>query len=121
MNIMMKSWNVFIVLSFIMNTGNCMMECEEEDKEGMMENFMNCTGEYKKEYNRMMTDENVDVEKATCKLVNNLVDTCGELWGLCYSRKEVMRMKNMQVENMVRKNSGSQVDIEKCLAISQYR
>lgn len=82
---------------------------------------MNCTGEYKKEYTRMMKSDNVEVDKVTCNLVNSLVETCGELWGLCHSREEVVRMKNMQMENMISKNSESPVDIEKCLAISQYR
>jgi len=97
------------------------MECEQEEREDMVENFVNCTGEFKNEYNRVMKEGNVDVERVTCNLMTNLVDTCGELWGLCHSREEVMRMKAMQVENLILKNSDSEVDIEKCLVVSKYR
>jgi len=69
----------------------------------------------------VMEEDNVDVERVTCNLMTSLVDTCGELWGLCHPREEVIRMKAMQVENLILKNSDSEVDIEKCLVVSKYR
>eukprot|EP00091_Calanus_sinicus_P002428 TRINITY_DN12467_c0_g1_i4.p1 TRINITY_DN12467_c0_g1~~TRINITY_DN12467_c0_g1_i4.p1 ORF type:complete len:320 (+),score=76.99 TRINITY_DN12467_c0_g1_i4:137-961(+) len=97
------------------------MECEERDREEMMKNFINCTGEHKNEYKQMMALENVDIEEVTCKLVNSLVTTCGELWNLCHSVEEVKRMKDMQVKEMITRNSDSGIDIEQCLTVAQYR
>ena len=113
-------WVVWILASAI-NVADSMMECEEMDKKAMMENFINCTGEHKNEYNQMKTQDNVDVEKVTCQLVNSLVDTCGELWNMCNSREEVKRIKNMQVQDMILKNSDSEIDIKQCLAVAKYR
>lgn len=113
-------WIVWI-LAFGINFAQCMMECEERDKKDMMENFINCTGEHKNEYKQMIAQANVDVEKVTCKLVNSLVETCGELWNLCHSVEEVKRMKDMQVKEMIFKNSDSEVDIEQCLTVAKYR
>ena len=97
------------------------MECKEGEKKDMMEIFINCTGEHKNKYNQMMIKDLADVEKVTCKLVNSLVDTCGEFWDLCHSREEVKRMKDMQVQEMILKNSESEIDIAQCLAVAKYR
>ena len=113
-------WVVWILASAISVTES-MMDCEERDKKAMMENFINCTGEHKNEYKQMITQDNVDVEKVTCQLVNSLVDTCGELWNLCHSREEVKMMKDRQVQEMILKNSDSEIDIEQCLAVAKYR
>ena len=112
---------LWLMLGYLVLLTQGRMECEQEEREDMVENFVNCTGEFKNEYNRVMKEGNVDVERVTCNLMTNLVDTCGELWGLCHSREEVMRMKAMQVENLIIKNSDSEVDIEKCLVVSKYR
>ena len=57
----------------------------------------------------------------TCQLLNSLVETCGELGNLCHSREEVKRMKDMQVQEMILKNSESEIDIAQCLAVAKYR
>ena len=116
-----RGWLAVCILFCVFFLTNSMMECEERDKKDMVQNFINCTGEHKNEYNRVMEQDNVEVENATCDLVTSLVDTCGELWGLCHSREEVRKMKARQVESLVLKNSESEVDIEKCLVVSKYR
>jgi len=110
-----------MVLGYLVLLTMARRECEQEEREDMVENFVNCTGEFKNEYNIVMEEDNVDVERVTCNLMTSLVDTCGELWGLCHPREEVIRMKAMQVENLILKNSDSEVDIEKCLVVSKYR
>merc|ERR1719369_833097 len=115
-------WRVGWVLGhLLLLTQARIQDCEQSHKKDMVENFINCTGEHKNEYSRMMEEDNVDKEKVTCHFVTSLVDTCGELWGLCHSREEVRRMKALQVESLVLKNSESEVDIEKCLVVSKYR
>ena len=113
-------WCVWILASSI-SVAQCKMECKERDKKDMMQNFINCTGEHKNEYKQMMKKDDVDVERVTCILVNSLVETCGELWGLCHSREEVKRMKGMQMQEMILKNSDFEIDIEQCLAVTKYR
>merc|ERR1711892_1057338 len=94
-----RGWLAVCILFCVFFLTNSMMECEERDKKDMVQNFINCTGEHKNEYNRVMEQDNVEVENATCDLVTSLVDTCGELWGLCHSREELGRIKAMQVES----------------------
>jgi hypothetical protein len=113
-------WVVWILASAISVAGG-MMECEERDTKAMMKNFINCTGEHKNEYKQKIAQDNVDVEKVTCQLVNSLVDTCGELWNLCHSKEEVKKMKDRQVQEMILKNSDSEIDIEQCLTVAKYR
>ena len=112
---------VACILASVISVAQCMVECKEREKKDMMENFINCTGEHKNKYNQMMIKDDADVEKVTCKLVNSLVDTCGELWDLCHSREDVKRMKDMQVQEMILKNSESEIDIGQCLAVAKYR
>ena len=112
---------VLWVLILAFSATQCVLECEERERKDMINNFINCTGEQKNIYNHEMMQDNVDIDKVTCNLVKKLVETCGELWGLCHSREEVRRMKDMQVKDMILKNSDSGVDIEKCLAIFQHR
>ena len=112
---------VACILASVISVAQCMVECKEREKKDMMENFINCTREHKNKYNQMMNKDDADVEKVTCKLVNSLVNTCGELWDLCHSREDVKRMKDMQVQEMILKNSESEIDIEQCLAVAKYR
>ena len=112
---------VTCIQASVISVAQCMVECKEREKKDMMANFINCTGEHKNKYKQKIANNNVDVEKVTCQLVNSLVETCGELWDLCHSREEVKRMKDMQVQEMILKNSDSEIDIEQCLAVTKYR
>merc|ERR1719206_897475 len=62
------------------------------------------------------------VLSVTCKLVDKLVNVCGDEWLECHGEEEVRRMKEMQVEYLIVKNRGAeQVDIEQCPTVQQFR
>jgi len=58
----------------------------------------------------------------TCKLVDKLVNVCGDEWLECHGEEEVRRMKEMQLESFLIKNREAlPVDIEKCSTVQMYR
>merc|ERR1719244_448169 len=58
----------------------------------------------------------------TCKLVDKLVNVCGDEWLECHGEEEVRRMKELQVESFLNKNRDAlPVDIEKCDTVQQFR
>merc|ERR1719233_824356 len=58
----------------------------------------------------------------TCKLVDKLVNVCGDEWLECHGEEEVRRMKELQVESFLLKNREAlPVDIEKCSTVQQFR
>merc|ERR1719369_2634454 len=60
----------------------------------------------------MSLSKGEEVQELVCKLVENIVETCGDVWKQCHSAKEVGRMKELHVESLVRKNRGSTINIE---------
>merc|ERR1719483_63280 len=65
--------------------------------------------------------EEKEVQRVTCRLVDNIVETCGEEWRQCHDQEDVRRMKDMHVESLLSKNRGAVVDIEQCDTIKQFR
>merc|ERR1719206_1590357 len=62
------------------------------------------------------------VLSVTCKLVDKLVNVCGDEWLECHGEEEVRRMKEMQLESFLIKNREAlPVDIEKCSTVQQFR
>merc|ERR1719431_514993 len=58
----------------------------------------------------------------TCKLVDKLVNVCGDEWLECHGEEEVRRMKELQMESFLNKNRDAlPVDIEKCGTVQQFR
>merc|ERR1711872_543376 len=80
----------------------------------MKAEFKNCTSSYKEEYNLALREDDIDEEEVTCKLVESIVETCGDLWSRCHTEEEVRRMKDMQVESLLIKNREASIDIERC-------
>merc|ERR1719369_297235 len=62
-----------------------------------------------------------EVQEAVCRLVEKIVETCGDVWRQCHSAEEVERMKELHVESLVRNNRGTNVDLEKCGTVVQFR
>ena len=69
-----------------------MKECDREGRKEMVENFKNCSGEFKKVYHEHDVENKDDLEKIICQLVDGLIGTCGELWNLCHSQELVMKI-----------------------------
>merc|ERR1719483_117641 len=65
--------------------------------------------------------EEEEVQRVTCRLVENIVETCGEEWRQCHGQEDVRRMKDMHVESLLSKNRGAVVDIEQCNTVKQFR
>ena len=96
------------------------VKCDEEKKRDMHTNFVKCTTSYKEEYSRNI--EHLEaIEEVTCWLVENIVETCGDLWSHCHLQEEVRRMKDLHVESLLIKNKGASVDIEKCMTVKEFR
>ena len=109
-----------MVIGMILMTHG-MKECDREEREEMVKNFQNCSGEFKKVYHEHDVENKDDLEKIICQLVDGLIGTCGELWNLCHSREIVMKIKEKQVKEMVKNNVDQEVDIEKCKEVVKLR
>eukprot|EP00092_Neocalanus_flemingeri_P016147 GFUD01017475.1.p1 GENE.GFUD01017475.1~~GFUD01017475.1.p1 ORF type:complete len:329 (+),score=106.05 GFUD01017475.1:331-1317(+) len=112
---------VILVISSFLRSSKAQVICKMEDQKKMQERFSNCTAKYKTEYNMAVTLEDDEVQRVTCMLVENIVETCGEEWRLCHDQEDVRRMKDMHVESLLRKNRGAVVDIEQCDTVKQFR
>ena len=112
---------VLIILP-LLATGQAMITCGVEEMKRVQKMFTNCTNKYKEEYNLDLMHNEDSVLSVTCKLVDKLVNVCGDEWLECHGEEEVRRMKEMQVEYLIVKNRGAeQVDIEQCPTVQQFR
>merc|ERR1712212_36023 len=112
---------VLIILPLI-TTGQALITCGVRDIKRVQEMFKNCTKTYKAEYNRDVMHNKDSVLSITCKLVDKLVNVCGDEWLECHGEEEVRRMKELQVESFLIKNREAlPVDIEKCSTVKQFR
>jgi len=112
---------VFIILPLIA-TAQARISCGVKDIKRVQEMFKNCTKTYKAEYNRDVMHNKDSVLSITCKLVDKLVNVCGDEWLECHGEEEVRRMKELQVESFLNKNRDAlPVDIEKCDTVQQFR
>ena len=114
-------YSVTVVILSILRPSQAEVICQMEDQKKMQEKFSNCTAKYKTEYNMAVTLEEEEVQRVTCRLVENIVETCGEVWRQCHGLEDVRRMKDMHVESLLHKNRGAVVDIEQCDTVKQFR
>ena len=112
-------YSMFIVTIFFVTTSSA--TCGLEDQKKMQEMFSNCTQKYKTEYNMAVAVKKEEVQRVTCRLVENIVETCGDEWRQCHGEEDVRRMKDMHVESLLHKNRGAVVDIEQCHTVKQFR
>ena len=112
---------VIIVILSLTTTSRALSTCGQEDQKKVHEMFSNCTQKYKTEYNMAVAVKKEEVQRVTCRLVENIVETCGDEWRQCHGEEDVRRMKDMHVESLLHKNRGAVVDIEKCHTVKQFR
>ena len=112
---------MLIVTIIFVTTSWASSSCGLEDQNIMQEMFSNCTQKYKTEYNMGVEVEKEEVHRVTCRLVENIVETCGDEWRQCHGEEDVRRMKDMHVESLLHKNRGAVVDIEQCDTVMQFR
>ena len=65
--------------------------------------------------------DDVDEDEVTCRLVEYIVETCGDLWSKCHTEEDVRRMKDMQVESLLIKNREASIDIGQCPTAKKLR
>lgn len=112
---------VWFLLILMVGQSLGQMECGEEEMEEMTSNFSHCSQEHKRQYSEEVEGGTVEVELATCKLVTELVVTCGELWGLCHTKDKVEKIKDLQLQSVLDKNRDTELDLEQCPIIKGYR
>ena len=103
------------------SSGIVNVRCKKNDKIQMKAEFKNCTSTYKEEYNLAMREDDIDEEEVTCRLVEYIVEKCGDLWSKCHTEEDVRRMKDMQVESLLIKNREALIDIEQCPTAKKIR
>ena len=116
----MKCSVVLVMVTFF-SSSTAVSTCDMEDLKRVQVIFTNCTIQYKTEYNLAVTMKKEEVQKMTCKLVENIVETCGDEWRQCFGVEDVRRMKDMQVESLLHKNRGAAVDMEQCGTVRNFR
>ena len=116
----MKCSVVLVMVPFF-SSSTALSNCNMEDMKKVQEIFSNCTTQYKTEYNMVVTMKKEEVQKMTCKLVENIVETCGDEWRQCFGVEDVRRMKDMQVESLLHNNRGAAVDMEQCGTVRNFR
>ena len=111
---------ITVILPFL-GISEAFTTCGLVDLRKVQEMFSNCTNKYKTDYNMAVTLKKEEVQKVTCRLVENIVETCGDEWRQCHGVEDVRRMKDMHVESLLTKNRGAVVDIEQCSTVKQFR
>ena len=87
--------------------------CSVLEHREMQADFTNCSRRYTEEH---FNTENGD----TCHLVKSVVENCGELWERCHTNKEVRRMRDLHIEDLVRQYR-SEEGLEGCQIVQEYR
>ena len=113
--------SVIIVILSLITTSKALLTCGLEDQKKVQAMFSKCTQKYKTEYNMAVAVKKEEVQRVTCRLVENIVETCGDEWRQCHGEEDVRRMKDMHVESLLHKNRGAVVDIEQCHTVKQFR
>jgi len=98
-----------------------MMQCDENQKMEMKAKFSKCTTKYNKEYSETVSEGLEDMEVVTCRLMDNMVTTCGEVWKSCHDVMEVERMRMMYVDALIRSNRDATFNIEQCHSVKKIR
>lgn len=63
-----------------------------------------------------------DSSLSPCKLVTNVVETCGEEWRACHGSKEVRQMRDLHIEALVRQYGGEEgKELAECPVVREYR
>jgi len=108
-----------IILSVIPRT--MMLQCDENQKIEMQAKFSKCTTKYNKEYSETVSEGIEDMEVVTCRLMDNMVTTCGEVWKSCHDVIEVERMRMMYVDALIMRNRDATFNIEQCHSVKKIR
>ena len=110
----MFAWSCVSLLTLLHVTIVCSDPvCSVLQHMAMQADFLKCS--------RMFTEEHFNSEEGDmCELMNSVVGKCGELWQRCYTSREVRRMRDLHIEDLVMQY-GAKGGLDRCHIVKKYR
>jgi len=107
----------------LLRGGIAQQSCDEDESDLMYEEWRNCTDEFKQEYAVAVerAQRQAEVEVAICRMLQGLVEECGNLWARCQSDQQVREMKDLYMANLMRNNNGSENSLDDCPIVIRFR
>jgi len=107
----------------LLRGGVAQERCSEDDELDVIDEWRNCTDEFKEEYAvaKERAQHQAEVNVAICRMLQGLVEECGNLWARCRSDEEVRTMKDNMMASLMRKNSGSEDSLADCPIVIRFR
>ena len=59
-------------------------------------------------------------EGDVCTLLRDIVDTCVQIFGQCHSLRDVRRMKDLHIENLIKQHQ-DHGELDLCPVVKEYR
>jgi len=115
---------LFLLLAMpLLRGGIAQQSCDEDELDVMYEEWRNCTDEFKEEYAVAVerAQRQAEVEVAICRMLQGLVEECGNLWARCRSDQQVREMKDVYMANLMRNNNGSENSLDDCPIVIRFR
>jgi len=113
----------YLLLLLLLRGGIAQQSCDEDELDLMKWEWRNCTDEFKEEYAVAVerAQRQAEVEVAICRMLQGLVEECGNLWARCRSDEEVREMKDVYMANLMRNNNGSENSLADCPIVIRFR
>ena len=99
-------------------------DCTSQEHHEMQNKFRTCSEKYRDEHSEKTSsldsdrgDERLD---ATCLLISNIVDTCGNHWKECNVAEEIRRMKDTFIVHLTEQYS-VEGDLSQCSVVREYK
>jgi len=79
-------------------------QCGEKNRKGVERAYRQCqVSQYKRWKERVEVQGPELLPMSTCWLATALVEECGKVWAVCHTKEEMERMREMQVEALMRR------------------
>jgi len=107
----------------LLKGGIAQESCDEDELDVMYEEWRNCTDEFKEEYSVTVerAQHQAEVEVAICRMLQGLVEECGNLWARCRGDQQVREMKDVYMANLMSNNNGSDNILDDCPIVIRFR
>ena len=116
----MEKWLLVIVLV----VGKVRGDCTSQENHEMQKKFTACQVKYRDEHwdktSALGSDGGEERLAATCLLISNIVDTCGNHWKECNVAEEIRRMKDNLIVALTQQNS-REGDVDQCNVVREYK
>jgi len=109
------------LLVIVLVVGKVRGDCTDQENHEMQKKFTTCSEKYRNEHwdktSSLDSDERLD---ATCLLISNIVDTCGNHWKECNVAEEIRRMKDTFIVHLTEQYS-AEGDLNQCSVVREYK